>query len=235
MTIRVELKNAVGLIGPVACIGICMLLSALMSGCGDRGDDNGGGSASSADAGPAERSSANGWSESAPAGASDNGTGDSQARSQESEPSSEEVEAFRPPPGGDDSIQTFGKEAGGEEAEQVVAAMRSFLRSLAAADYSEICSRLTRQTIEEVKRINPNQTAACPAVLRKAMAPRKAVTREIRSAERSVVYQVRVEGDLAFVLFTPRGGEPSVFVMQREGGTWKSTGVAPGRPVNVES
>jgi hypothetical protein len=67
------------------------------------------------------------------------------------------------------------------------------------------------------------------------MAPRQSVEEEVTRAARGVIYQVRVDGETAFILFTPRGsGDPSFFVMKYEDRYWKATGVSPGSRLNPE-
>ena len=124
-------------------------------------------------------------------------------------------------------MQTFGARAADEERTEVVSAMRSYLRHLAVADYRAICAGLSRGTVEQAEELSGNADS-CPSVIAGVMAPRKAVEAEVLDAARGDVYQVRTEGETAFVLFTPVGGKPSFFVMKREDGRWKATGLAPG-------
>jgi hypothetical protein len=147
-------------------------------------------------------------------------------------PSEKEAKAFKAPPGADNSIQTFGRKAQESQAGEVVAAMRAFMRALAAADHPSICRRLTREAAEEVRRI-PAGMPSCAAALRRLMAPRRSVEGEILRAAKGVVYQVRIEGDMAYVLFTPVRGKASFFLMKRQGGEWKSAGVSSGSPLNT--
>jgi hypothetical protein len=143
----------------------------------------------------------------------------------------DETEAFRAPAGGDSSVQTFGSAVSSSERTEVVVAMRSFLRSVAATDYPEICAGLTAAAIREVENLSGG-SRSCPAVLEAIMAPRRVSGPEAMAAVRGRVYQVRMEDGVAFVLFTPRGGRPSFFVMKREEGKWRATGVAPGQELN---
>jgi len=54
---------------------------------------------------------------------------------------------------------------------------------------------------------------------------------EIRKAAAGKLTAVRVKGDTAFVLFTPKGGQPSYFVMKREGSAWSPISLASGAPL----
>ena len=144
--------------------------------------------------------------------------------------SAEERAEFEAPAGGDDSIQTYGTEVEGEDEEAIVTAMRSFFRAMATADYPAICSGLTsanREGLEQYLKVKKKQ-GSCETVLEEVLVT--AAAPEARRAARGSVYQVRVENDNAFVLFTPAGGVASYFVMKRENGEWKSTGLATGTP-----
>lgn len=213
-------------------LGACICLA--LTGCGGEGRTDSSHSSSSANhtEGP----------DSATAPDAPSGEGQHPGRSKggvpvvAAKPTPREVRAFQPPAGGDDSIQTFGATARGTAAQEVVSAMRSFLRSVAAADHRAICAGLTRETVQELEEISASgsRRGGCVEALQALMASRHAVEREVRNAANGVIYQVRVEGDIAFVLFTPRDGSPSVFAMKRQNGKWKSIGVAPGRPLTTE-
>jgi hypothetical protein len=158
------------------------------------------------------------------------GSGSSQGGSEPSGSKSEAAE-FKAPPGGDDSIQTYGSTLEGDEKEAIVTAMRSFFRALAATDYPTICAGLTNANREQLKlflKQLKKQQGGCEDVLAKLQISRAAP--EAQKAARGAIYQVRVEDDTAFVLFTPAGGSASYFVMQKEDGDWKSTSLASGVP-----
>ena len=52
-----------------------------------------------------------------------------------------------------------------------------------------------------------------------------------KAAAAAPIKSVRVKGDTAFIIFTPKGGKPSFFVMKREGGAWKAISLGPGTPL----
>src|SRR5262249_2307413 len=54
-----------------------------------------------------------------------------------------DTKGFKAPPGGDNSIQTYGEEAESTEEEEITTAMASFLRALANRDYPAICEGLS--------------------------------------------------------------------------------------------
>jgi hypothetical protein len=139
------------------------------------------------------------------------------------------AEEFKAPPGGDDSIQTFGEEAEGEEEDEVVAAMRSFFRALASGDADRVCAGLSSGNVKQFELFlkAQNKEGDCTTVLSKFLGRQKG---EAERAVNGQVYQVRVEDENAFVMFIPEGGSPSYFVMKREGDEWKSTSVSTGTP-----
>ena len=150
-------------------------------------------------------------------------------------PTAKEVEAFEAPPGGDDSIQTFGDVAEGDEEEGVVDAMRSFQRAIADRDYKAICANLnsaSREGIEQFLKAKKEE-GDCATVLKGVLTPGS--TSEARKALKGTIYEVRVEGENAFVLFTPKGGAASYFVMKIEDGEWRSTSLSTGNSFNVAS
>lgn len=149
---------------------------------------------------------------------------------EEGESSEEGTANFgNPGKGGDNSIQTFGSEAGDGEEEEVVAAMRDFFRALAAKRYSKVCMSLTKTNLEQFEKLTEAQKlqGGCPGLLEKLYREAPAEARQAAAGE---VAGVRIGEGAAFVLFTPKGGDPSYFVMKEEDGTWKATGVSTGTP-----
>ena len=68
----------------------------------------------------------------------------------------------------------------------------------------------------------------CPTVLKSLLV---GPTDEAQKAAEGTVYQVRVEGENAFILFTPLGGTASYFVMKHDPDGWKSTSLSSRDPV----
>lgn len=146
------------------------------------------------------------------------------------EPTQKEVEDFKAPPGGDNSIQTYGDVVEGGEEEEIVTTMRAFFRAIANLDYPAICNGLTasnRQSFEKLLKLKKEE-GTCETLLESLL--QKAAAPEARRAANGVVYQVRSEDDNAFVLFTPEDGTASYFVMKKEGDAWKATGLSTGTP-----
>ena len=143
-----------------------------------------------------------------------------------------DTKGFKAPPGGDDSIQTFGGEAESSEEKEITTAMASFMRAMAARDYNAICDGLSNANIgqlEQLMKLKKEVGTDCPTVLKSLLV---GPTDEARKAAEGTVYQVRVEGENAFVMFTPVGGTASYFVMKHDPDGWKSTSLSSGTPFN---
>ena len=143
-----------------------------------------------------------------------------------------DTKGFKAPPGGDNSIQTFGGEAESSEEKEITTAMASFLRAMAARDYNAICEGLSEANIgqlEQLMKLKKEAGTDCPSVLKSLLV---GPTDEAQKAAEGTVYQVRVEGENAFVMFTPVGGTASYFVMKHDPDGWKSTSLSSGTPFN---
>jgi len=143
-----------------------------------------------------------------------------------------DTKGFKAPPGGDNSIQTYGEEAESSEEKEITTAMASFLRALANRDYPAICEGLSesnRGQLEQLAKLKKEIGTDCPSILKSLIV---GPTDEARKAAEGTVYQVRVEGENAFVMFTPLGGTASYFVMKHDPDGWKSTTLSSGVPFN---
>ena len=104
--------------------------------------------------------------------------------------------------------------------------MASFLRAMAARDYNAICDGLSEANIgqlEQLMKLKKEAGTDCPSVLKSLLV---GPTDEAQKAAEGTVYQVRVEGENAFVMFTPVGGTASYFVMKHDPDGWKSTSLS---------
>jgi hypothetical protein len=143
-----------------------------------------------------------------------------------------DTKGFKAQPGGDNSIQTYGEEAETSEEEEITTAMASFLRALAARNYPAICEGLSesnRKQLEQLAKLKKEIGTDCPSILKALLV---GPTSEAKKAAEGTVYQVRVEGENAFVMFTPVGGSASYFVMKHDPDGWKSTTLSSGVPFN---
>jgi hypothetical protein len=146
-----------------------------------------------------------------------------------------DTKGFKAPAGGDNSIQTYGEEAESTEEKEITTAMASFLRAMASRNYSAVCEGLSesnRGQIEQLAKIKKELGTSCPEILKAVLV---GSTDEAKKAAEGTVYQVRVEGENAFVMFTPLGGSASYFVMKHDPDGWKSTSLSPGVPFNPGS
>lgn len=130
------------------------------------------------------------------------------------------------------SIAGFGTAARGREKAAVATAVHSFLTALADRDYPELCGGVTATNRAQLQAFGKGQggSEGCAAVLRKLINP--AVAGEARKAAAAPIKSVRIKGETAFALFTPRGRSTSYLVMQEEGGGWKATSLTPGTPLD---
>jgi hypothetical protein len=223
------------------CLLACLALAAVAAGCGGSDDSTtGGGAGTTTATTPAGGGDNGGSSNSQNAKSEDGGGGGS--RNSGGEPdsaatpvgdsfSSEEPDAaeFKAPKGGDDSIQTFGSEAEGDEEDAVLTAMHAFLTALAEEDYEAVCEGITtanRESLQAFLKANKEE-GTCETLLPRILS---GGTSEAAKAANGAVYQVRVDGENAFVLFKPEGGKASYFVMKKEGDVWKSTSISAGTP-----
>jgi hypothetical protein len=133
---------------------------------------------------------------------------------------------------GDNSIQTYGSAAASAQKIELKNAAFSFFKAMADSDYAKLCegiSAANRKGLEAFTKAK-HEGAGCPKILKMLIA-RRGVP-EARKAAQGTLTSVRIKGDTAFVLFRPRGGPPSYFVMKREAGAWKAISLAPGTPLN---
>jgi hypothetical protein len=135
--------------------------------------------------------------------------------------------------GPENSIQTYGSAATPAQKASLAATAFSFFHALAAADYARVCSDLTsanRQQIQAFLKNKSQKAGGCAAVMPTLL---HSVGSEARRAAAGRLSTVRVKGDTAFVLFEPKGGKPSYFVLKREGSAWKPISLAPGTPLQI--
>jgi hypothetical protein len=139
-------------------------------------------------------------------------------------------EGFEVAEGEDESVQTYGAEASGGVEDEVVTAMREFFGAMLARDYVALCDGIATPNREQFENLLKEKSGGqpCSALLPQIYKPDP---EEVRNAIQGQVYQVRTEGDNAFVLFTPLGGSSRFFVMVRDNGDWKANSLTPGTPL----
>jgi hypothetical protein len=126
--------------------------------------------------------------------------------------------------GGDNSLQTFGEDAEGEEREEVVSAMSAYFAALAEGGIEAACPYLVasfRSGGQEGQDAGSGDCAALARLL--SGGPKGALVAEARTGSRSTILSVRVEDERAIVMLRTARGELAYFTMQREDGEWRAT------------
>lgn len=132
-------------------------------------------------------------------------------------------------PGGDNSIQNYGKEANAAELEEAAVALASFMRARAEDDWDEQCARLAdaaTKSIEELASRSPQlKGEGCATILPEFLAgvPASSHVNTLTDG----VASLRVEGDRGFALYHGAGGVDYYVPMVKEDGKWKVGAVAP--------
>jgi hypothetical protein len=131
----------------------------------------------------------------------------------------------------DTSIQGYGAAAGGANESAVSGAVHSFLTAMADRDFKGMCAALALSNREQLAQFAGGKGGAggCATALGKLLNP--SVTSEARAAANASITSVRIKGDTAFAIFTPKGGSESYLVVKREGGAWRAISVTPGTPL----
>jgi hypothetical protein len=123
---------------------------------------------------------------------------------------------------GDNSIQTYGREASGAQREDATATVQSYLDARAARDWSQVCSLLAAKPRGEQSQLA--QGASCA----RAMASFAANAKDsvLREEARIEVLSFRVGGRYAFLIYRRSDGVWAT-ALAREGGKWKLVSVTP--------
>jgi hypothetical protein len=127
--------------------------------------------------------------------------------------------------GGEEDVEEFGAEAEGPGKAAVLAAERSYLTALAAKSYDSACKGISRSVTASLAKLVQGGGVGCAAILPNVLAPTTAMVARQQLDGRLV--RVRVEGDLAFVIFKAPGARLWVMPMRRERGHWKATALVP--------
>jgi hypothetical protein len=125
--------------------------------------------------------------------------------------------------GGEESVEEFGSEAEGSSKKAVLAAEHVYLSAVAERDFREACSFLSASVQRSLERFAVPKLKAkgCPAILPQLLASTApGVARQQAEGE---IKRVRVNGNMAFVIFHAPGARLYVLAMRREGGAWKAT------------
>jgi hypothetical protein len=145
-------------------------------------------------------------------------------------------------PGGDNSVQEFGAEAGETDRDAAATAVHNFLDARAQEAWAAACSYLSsevrksletfavqaREAAEQQDKSTPQDTG-CPTIL--AELTNKAALPELRKeAAEADVRSLRVEGDRAFIIYTNGEGTAIAIPVVKEDGDWRVGSLA-GTPI----
>lgn len=109
-----------------------------------------------------------------------------------------------------------GPGATGRERARIVAAFDAYMSALAAGDYEAACRRLISQVRAQLERTGSEQGGGgCSRAL-------SAFRDLARSSAGREIEQVRVDGDVARVIYRAPGAEPYQARLRREDGEWKA-------------
>jgi hypothetical protein len=131
-------------------------------------------------------------------------------------------------PGGDNSVQEFGEEAGEADREEAAAALHAFLDARAEGDWKTTCDHLAEKVLGSFERFAERSEGlrgkSCPQLLASVSGPATGEARE--EAALADVGALRIEGERGFVLY--HGSEETAWAMPmvREDGRWKVAALA---------
>lgn len=126
-------------------------------------------------------------------------------------------------PGGDNSVQEFGDEAGETEVEEAAAALHAFLDARAEGDWETTCAHLSANVLDSLGRFASQakqlRGRECPELLGAVSGPATEDAR--REAAIADVGAMRVEGDRAYLLYHGAAKTDYAIPMAREDDGWK--------------
>jgi hypothetical protein len=132
-------------------------------------------------------------------------------------------------PGGDNSIQDFGKEAGAKEAAEAESNLRTYLDARASLDWAAQCRGLAKTAaapLEELaSRSSQLKGKDCAAILESLLgsSPRSTFANTLNGG----IASFRFQGDRGFVLYHGAKGVDYFVPMVKEGGEWKIGAISP--------
>lgn len=122
-------------------------------------------------------------------------------------------------PGGDNSIQRFGSEAGASEIEAAGSVLHAYLSALAAADARGMCAELSKDARASLLRARVLHGSAKTCAEAIALFTRMPAT-AARQAAVADVAALRVEGPRGFLLYRGAQGAKMFIQLERKGGRW---------------
>jgi hypothetical protein len=135
-------------------------------------------------------------------------------------------------PGGDNSIQEFGAEAGRSELKRAAAALHGFLDARAGGEWSKACTYLTKSAVasfEQLAARSKQGREGCGAVMEALSGgvPKSS----LEEAAQADVGALRTGGGRAFLLYHGARATDYAISMAKEGGAWK-VGALAGTPLS---
>jgi hypothetical protein len=193
--------------GGKAKIALALVLGALLA-LGGLGCDGG------------DSSSADGSGTSAPQGAAEGRTAAAGQASQQPKGSSAEFLT----PGGDNSIQTYGKEADKAERSAASEVLEAFMAARADQDWEAACAALNAEAFEPLEKlVAPG--SGCVATL--AAVAKKLEPSSWENTMTGPIAVLRREREHAFALYHGTANTDYFIQMTNEGGTWKVATLEP--------
>jgi hypothetical protein len=130
-------------------------------------------------------------------------------------------------PGGDNSVQEFGREASAGERAAASRVLQSYLRARAARDFGAQCAALAPSTVEPLRKLSGGSAAGgsgtCAAALQRLAGSRPGPADTMTGP----IGALRVQGARGFALYHGAEGIDYVVPMRREGVVWKVATLEP--------
>jgi hypothetical protein len=117
----------------------------------------------------------------------------------------------------DNSIPTYGREAGGAERSRARVSLAAYLRARQKEDWAGACRGLSASTRAGFRKLSKGK-ATCPSLI---AALSKGV--DLTDPLKGPLLSLRVQGIHGFALFYGPAGEKYVMPVRGEEGTWKAT------------
>jgi len=130
-------------------------------------------------------------------------------------------------PGGEESIERFGTEAGGPRRAALLGAFHTYLNALAARRYRMACAYLASRVRGSLSQLSTAGLGgrSCAATLAHLLISSAGAVAHSQAGGR--ITAVRVRGDLAFVVFHALGASRYQLSLVLEDGGWKASVATP--------
>jgi hypothetical protein len=132
-------------------------------------------------------------------------------------------------PGGDNSVQNFGKEADAGEVAAATTVLVSYLQARARGDWGKDCALLAKTAVTPLKQLVAKlpelKGKGCAGILASLVAYVPKSSRAITMT--GGIASLRVKGDRGFALYHGAKGIDYFVPMVKEGGQWKVGSLAP--------